>query len=564
MKLKTLICTSTVLLTFSVQAASPVPTRGKHGMVVSTSELASRVGVDVLKKGGNAVDASVAVGLALAVTWPSGGNIGGGGFMLIRKSNGKSEVIDYRERAPLAATRNMYLDSQGNVVPELSTVGYKAIAVPGTVAGFALAHSRYGKLKWADVVEPARQLADKGFIANYHFANSIAQVEKLLAQFPESKRIFLKNGKGPVAEGELFRQPDLAATLSRIKTHGAKDFYEGETARRLIADIKSGGGVITSEDLKQYKPTLREPIVTRYRNYEILTMPPPSSGGAVLAQMLGILEVKKQYEFSFASADSLHLLVETMKRSFADRAEHMGDADFVSVPLKWLTSQVYISQRAESISSKKATPSQDIFFGEPPRGESEETTHYAVADAEGNVVSNTYTLNGSFGNGVVAKGTGVLLNNEMDDFTSKPGVPNMYGLMQNEKNAITPKKRPLSSMTPTVIVKNGKFFMAVGSPGGPTIINTVLQVTLNVLDHGMTIQEAIDAPRFHHQWMPDKVRWEKFGLPNETKFALAARGHVFDEKPSQLGDAQGIVWDEDAKLYLGASDPRLGGRPAGY
>lgn len=545
-------------------AASPVPLHARNGVVASTSELASKVGVEVLKKGGNAIDAAAAVGLALAVTWPSGGNIGGGGFMLVHKGDGNSEVIDYRERAPLAATRDMYLDAQGNIVNELSTVGYKAVAVPGTIAGLALAQKRHGKLTWAQVVEPALKLARDGFVVNYHFAQSLKRVATLLERFPDSKKVFLRGGSRPYEEGEVIKQPELAATFARLKARGPREFYEGQTAKLIVADMKANGGLVSAEDLKQYEPAIRTPLRSKYRGYEFVTMPPPSSGGAVLINILNMLEPHRLSELGFHSADSLHLVFESMKRAFADRAEWMGDTDFVKVPLSGLLNPKYALERAKSIQMDKATPSSEIKFGEPTKYESPETTHYVVADKLGNVVSNTYTLNGSFGAGVMAKGTGVLLNNEMDDFTSKPGSPNMYGLLQNEKNAIAPKKRPLSSMTPTIVLKDGKLFFAVGSPGGPTIINTVLQTSLNIVDFGMNIQEAIDAPRFHHQWMPDVVKWEARGISKETKLELEKRGHVFDKNPGYIGDAQGILYDEKLGMFTAASDPRLGGKPAGY
>lgn len=549
---------------FGAFAASPEPAHGTKGLVASTSSDASKVGADIMKKGGNAIDAAVAVGLALAVTWPSGGNIGGGGFMLIRTAKGENVVIDYRERAPLAATRDMYLDAKGNIIPDASTVGYKAVGVPGTIAGLALAQKKYGRLKWADVVEPARKLAADGFVANYHFSTSVKKVADLLSKFEDSKKVFLRGGLKPYEEGEVVKQPELAKTFERLKKNGPREFYEGQTARMIVADMKANGGLITAQDLKEYEPTVRTALQGNYRGYDIITMPPPSSGGAVLLEMLNMLEPHKLSELGYNSADEVHLVVESMRRAFADRSELMGDTDFVKVPLAGLTSKKYALVRAKDIDLQKATPSSKVGPGKPEAYESPQTTHYSVVDAEGNVVSNTYTLNGSYGAGVIAKGTGVLLNNEMDDFTSKPGAPNMYGLIQNEKNAIEPKKRPLSSMTPTIVLKDGKFFLAIGSPGGPTIINTVLHVILNVIDFGMNIQEAIDAPRFHHQWMPDTIRWEKRGFSKETQMALEKRGHVFAEKPSFIGDAQGIMWDPERKLFLGASDPRLGGEAVGF
>jgi gamma-glutamyltranspeptidase/glutathione hydrolase len=532
-------------------------------MVASTSELASRIGVEIMKRGGNAIDAAVAVGLALAVTWPSAGNLGGGGFMMIRRATGATEIIDYRERAPLAAHRDMYLDEKGNVVEDLSTVGYKAVGVPGTVAGLSLALKRHGKMGWADVIEPARLLAAEGFVLNYHTARSLRGSANLLAKFPDSKRIFLRDGRY-YEEGERLVQPELAATLARLKLQGPREFYEGRTARMIVSDMKASGGIVTERDLKEYEPTVRQPLKGTYRGYEILTMPPPSSGGAVLLEMLNMLENFKLGDMQAGSSEFLHLLIEVQRRAFADRAEYMGDADFVKVPVEGLTSKKYASELVRTINSERATPSSEIKAGNPTAYEPVNTTHYTVVDSEGNVVSNTYTLNNSYGSGVTARGTGVLLNNEMDDFTSKPGVPNAYGLLQGEANAIAPRKRPLSAMTPTIVLQDGKLFFAVGSPGGPTIINTVLQVLVNVIDFKMNLQQAIDYPRVHHQWMPDNVRWEPYGLNQDTRAALLKRGHTFAERPGYMGDAEGIMIEPETGMRLGASDPRLGGVPVGY
>ena len=516
-----------------------------------------------MRQGGNAIDAAVAVGLALAVTWPSAGNLGGGGFMMIRRANGEVEVVDYRERAPLAATRDMYLDKDGNVIKDASTVGYKAAGVPGTIAGLSLALERHGKLKWADVIEPARRLAADGFTLNYHTARSLGLAEKLLSRFDESKRIFLRNG-ALYKEGERFIQPDLAATLDRIKTQGAREFYEGNTAKMIVDDMKANGGLITARDLKEYEPTIRKPLKSVYRGYEIVTMPPPSSGGVALIEMLNVLEQFNIGELTPGSSDSAHLIVEAQRRAFADRAEFLGDTDFVKVPVQGLISKKYALELAKGIDLEHATPSEKIKAGKPSGYESTETTHFSVIDEEGNVVTNTYTLNGGYGCGATARGTGVLLNNEMDDFTSKPGVPNAYGLLQSENNAIAPRKRPLSAMTPTIVLKDGQVVFAIGSPGGPTIINTVLQVVVNVIDFGMNIQQAIDFPRLHHQWMPDRIQWEPYGLNKDTRAALEKRGQVFADKAGYIGDAQGVMIEAKTGMRLGASDPRLGGVPVGY
>lgn len=545
------------------RGASREPARARHGMVASTSEIASRVGVETMQRGGNAIDAAVAVGLALAVTWPSAGNIGGGGFMMIRRATGDTEIIDYRERAPLAASRDMYLDKDGNVIKGASTIGYRAVGVPGSVAGFSLALERHGKLKWADVIEPARKLAAEGFTVNYHLARGLQNAEKFLSQFPDSKRIFLREGKF-YEEGERLVQPELGATLARLKEKGPREFYEGKTAEMIVTDMKASGGLITAKDLKEYEPTIRKPLKGTYRGYEIVTMPPPSSGGTALLEMLNILEHYNLAEFGPGSSDAIHLLVESQRRAFADRAEFMGDADFVKVPVDGLISKKYAADLARTIDPNHATPSAKIRAGAPAGYESTQTTHFTVIDEEGNVVTNTYTLNSGYGSGAIARGTGILLNNEMDDFTSKPGVPNAYGLLQSENNAIAPRKRPLSAMTPTIVLKDGKVWFAIGSPGGPTIINTVLQVIVNVIDFGMNIQQAIDAPRFHHQWMPDRIQFEPLGINRDTRAALEKKGHVFAERPGNMGDAEGVMIDMKTGMRLGASDPRSGGVPVGY
>ena len=560
----------TLLVGLPSQAAWQEPVRAPHAMVASTSEIASRVGADIMKRGGNAVDAAVAVGFALAVTWPSAGNLGGGGFLLVRKADGTVEALDYRERAPRAATRDMYLDASGNVVPKLSTDGYKAVGVPGTVAGLALAHKRHGKLKWEELVEPARKLAAEGFVVNYHLARSLSYpstIEKL-GQSPESRRIYQRDGRY-YEMGETIVQPELASVLARIKK-SPRDFYEGETARLIVADVKAHGGILTAEDLRTYQATIRKPLQTTYRGYDIITMPPPSSGGIALMEMLNMLEPMELKPLGWHSSAYVHTVVEVMRRAFADRAAFLGDTDFVKVPVTGLTSRAYAKERARTITGK-ATPSQDVMDATPAAYESPETTHYSIVDAEGNVVSNTYTLNDGYGAGVTVKGAGFLLNNEMDDFTSKVGVANDYGLIQGEANAIQPNKRPLSSMTPTIVLKDGKPFLVIGSPGGPTIINTVLQVILNVVDFGMNVQEAVSAPRFHHQWLPDHIFWERHDLNADTRAALEARGHKFRELPgmvrngpSDIGDAQGILIDPKTGMRMGASDPRNGGVPVGW
>jgi len=552
-----------LFLSTSLYAAAPEPLRARHGMVTSTSPIASRIGVDIMRRGGNAVDAAVAVALALAVTWPSAGYIGGGGFMLVRKADGTAEAIDYRERAPLASTRDMYLDASGDVIKGASTEGYKAVGVPGTIAGLVLAHKRYGSLKWAELVEPARKLAAEGFRISYYLARSLRNKTTIqkLQPFAESRRVFQRDGKF-YEMGDLFVQPDLAATLTRIKADPS-DFYTGETAKRIVADMRAHGGLVTMNDLKTYTPAIRKPLRTTYRGNEIITMPTPSSGGVALIEMLNMLEPMDLKSMGWHSSKYTHTIVEVMRRAFADRAQYLGDTDFVKVPVNGLISRKYAEERAKTIDPTRATSSKELAAGDPAPYESFETTHFTIVDDAGNVVTNTYTLNDLFGSGVTAKGTGVLLNDEMDDFTSKPGVPNIYQLIQGEANAIQSRKRPLSSMTPTIVTRDGKVVLAIGSPGGPTIINTVLQVLLNVLDFDMDVQQAISAPRFHHQWLPDEIFWEPYEFNQDTREALEKMGYQFREKPASLGDAQGIQIDSSG-MRLGASDPRLGGSPAGY
>jgi len=535
-------------------------------MVASVDAIASRTGAEVMKRGGNAVDAAVAVALVLAVTWPEAGNLGGGGFMLIRKADGTTEAIDYREIAPLAATRDMYLDASGNIIKDASLVGYKAVGVPGTVAGLKLAHERHGKLPWRDLVEPARKLAASGFVVSEYLARSLRgkQATERMKQFPESWRIFQRDGK-PYETGETFIQPELAQTLARIQKD-ASDFYRGETARRIVA-----GGVLTAEDLRQYKPALRTPLRGTYRGHEIITMPPPSSGGVALIEMLNMLEPYDLKSMGWHSSQQVHAMVEVMRRAYADRAQFLGDTDFVKVPVAGLTSRKYADERRKDIDPARATESKSVAGGDPMPYESPETTHFTVVDGDGTVVANTYTLNESYGAAVTVPGLGFLLNDEMDDFTSKPGVPNAYGLIQGEANAIAPRKKPLSSMTPTIVLRDGKLWFATGSPGGSTIINTVLQVVVNVVDYGMNLQQAVDAPRFHHQWLADKIAYESFELSRDTWDALEKMGHVMAERPGAppaytgggIGDAHSIMIDADG-TRLGAADPRRGGAAVGW
>jgi gamma-glutamyltranspeptidase/glutathione hydrolase len=563
--MKRVIAIILLLSTTTALAALRDPVVARHGMVAATSGIASQVGVDIMKKGGNAVDAAVAVALAMAVTWPAAGNLGGGGFMLIRRADGTSEAIDYRERAPLAASRDMYLDASGNVIKGASTDGYKAIGVPGTVAGLMLVHKRHGKLKWSELVEPARKLAAEGFIVTpfldgvFHDKDTL----KKLNPWPESRRIFLRNGRS-YTMGERFKQPELAATLARIQAN-PRDFYEGVTAKRIVADMRAHGGLITMKDLREYEPTIRKPLHGSYRGHDFIVMPPPSSGGIAMIEMLRMLEKYDVASTGWQSARYLHLLTEVMRRAFADRAEFLGDPDFVKLPVSALTSPGFAEERRKTIDLEHASKSSNIRAGDPAPFEKPDTTHFSVVDGEGNMVSNTYTLNDWFGSGVTAKGTGVLLNDEMDDFTARPGVPNDYQLIQSEKNAIAPRKRPLSSMTPMIMLQDGKPWLAVGAAGGPRIISTVLEIVLAVVDFHVSLQEALDAGRIHHQWMPDEVYWEPNGTNPDSRAALEKMGHKFREKPlDHISDANAVMIDPKSGLRQGGADSRRSGVAVGW
>jgi gamma-glutamyltranspeptidase/glutathione hydrolase len=549
-------------------AASRAPVRARHGMVASASVLASTVGRDVMKQGGNAVDAAIAVAFALAVTYPAAGNLGGGGFMMIRMRDGRTTAIDYREMAPAAATHDIYLDEHGNLKKGEggSLIGYRAAGVPGTVAGMELALKKYGsgKLTWAQLIEPSRKLAAEGFALPYSLARTMRNDADELGLYPEAKKIYLNGGRF-WNEGDVWRQPELAATFARLQRFGAREFYEGQTARLVAADMKAHGGLITLEDMKNYVAKEREPLHGTYRGFEVISMPPPSSGGAVLIEMLNMLEGFDLRHMGASSSERYHVETEAMRRAFADRAEYMGDSDFVNVPVAGLIDKAYAERLRRGIKMERASTSAEVKAGQPTGAEDEETTHFTVVDADGNCVSNTYTLNDLFGSKVVIKGTGVLMNDEMDDFAAKPGVPNMFGLIQGERNSVAPHKRPLSAMTPTFVLrKDGSLWFAVGSPGGPTIINTVLQVITNVVDFDMNIQQAIDAPRIHHQWLPDEIIYEPYGMSADTFRALEERGHKITDRPRYIGDAQGIMIEEKTGVRLGASDPRGGGEPVGY
>jgi len=545
-----------IALSLPVWAAQPV--RGRKGMVVTREPRATEAGLKILESGGNAVDAAVAVGFALAVTHPSAGNIGGGGFMLIRLADGRTTFLDFRERAPQAASRNMYLDASGKATQD-SVIGYRASGVPGSVAGFEYAAKKYGRKPWAGLVHPAVELASKGVTLSWSEANQMENAARGLESFPESKRIFL-NGGNYYRMGDRFVQADLGRTLERIEKQGARDFYRGETARLLAKDMKEHGGLITEADLAAYKVIERAPLTGKYRGYDIITSPPPSSGGVGILQMLGVLEGTGYEKGGAGSAQAVHYMAEAMRRYFADRAEHLGDPDFVKVPLATLLDPAYISKLRASIDPEQATPSSAIHAAIVSDRESNQTTHYTIADGEGNLALVTFTLNGSYGSKVTATGLGFLLNNEMDDFAADLGKPNMFGLVQGEKNAIQARKTPVSSMAPTIVLKDGKPYLALGSPGGPTILNTVLEVMVNVLDFGMNVQDAVNWPRFHHQWLPDTLSIER-GYSPDTIALLEKHGYKVRKANSQ-GECAAIMMENG--WLMGAADPRTEGTAAGY
>ena len=546
-----------------LRGASHEPVRARHGMVGSTDEFASRAGLHILQHGGNAIDAAVAVGFALAVTHPAAGNLGGGGFMVIRMADGRETTIDYREVAPAGALRDMFLDSAGEPVSDRSRVGPLASGVPGSVAGMALAHRRYGRLPLAVVMAPAIALARDGFDVSWALADSLKSAQSLLARFPASARAFQRADATMPGPGDRLVQPDLATTLTLIAEQGPDAFYKGAIADLIAAEMARSGGLITKADLAAYTPRERPPIIGTYRGYRVISMPPPSSGGIALVQLLNILESFPLADYGHNSSRAIHLVAEAARRVYADRSEWLGDPDFFKVPVTGLLSRRYADTLRSGISETRATPSQEVKPGQPRDFEQSDTTHYSVVDAEGNAVATTTTLNGSYGSGQIVAGAGFLLNNEMDDFSAKPGTPNMFGLIGGEANAVGPGKRMLSSMTPTILVKDGKTRLVVGSPGGSRIITTVLQVVLNVLDFKMNVQEAVDAPRFHHQWLPDAIRLERQGFPADVVTALEAMGHT-TEVGDDMGDVHAIMIDEATGLRLGASDPRLDGRTLGY
>lgn len=544
------------------EMATAQPIYAKHGMVSSQEALASQIGVEILKKGGNAVDAAVAVAYALAVTLPRAGNIGGGGFMLVHLAEqNKTIAIDYRETAPAKAHKDIFLDEQGNAVDKLSREHGLAVGVPGTVMGMELALKQYGTMKMAQVIKPAIKLAKDGIVVTSDLSNSLAGLKSRITQWPSSAAIFYHADGSNYQVNELLKQPELAQSLSLIAQKGSKGFYQGETAKKIVSAVQNAGGIMSLTDLANYKVIEREPVRGNYRGYEVVSMPPPSSGGIHIIEMLNVLEQFPIDKLGHNTANTLHLMAETMKYAYADRSEYLGDPDFVNVPVKQLTSKKYAKEIASKIAINKTTPSSEIKPGKLAPYESDQTTHFSVIDKWGNAVANTYTLNFSYGSGLVAKGTGILLNNEMDDFSVKPGTPNGYGLIGGEANAVQGNKRPLSSMSPTMVMKDGKPFIVTGSPGGSRIINITLQMIMNVIDHNLNIAEATAAARMHHQWLPDFI-WVEHTLNRDTISLLEAKGHKVKVQES-IGSTQSIMMTEQG--LFGASDPRRAGSAAiGY
>jgi gamma-glutamyltranspeptidase/glutathione hydrolase len=538
------------------------PVVARNGMVASQEALASQVGLDILKQGGNAVDAAVAVGFALAVTLPQAGNLGGGGFMLVHHAARKqTEALDFRETAPSAARRDLYLNEKGEVDEDRIRYSHQAAGTPGTVAGLALAHQRHGRLSWKQLVEPAIRLAERGIPVSPELAQSLQEARQRMTPWPASMKVFFKADGAPYQPGERLVQSDLATSLGLIAEQGAQAFYEGAIAQKLVADMQAHRGLIHLDDLKNYRAVVRNPVQGRYRDYDIISMPPPSSGGAHLIQMLNILETWPMGESGPESAVTIHRMAEAMKLAYADRSAYLGDPDFVKIPLAGLTSKAYAKALAAQIDPHRARPATEIKPGQPQPYESGQTTHYSIVDRDGNAVAVTYTLNFPYGSGIVATGTGILLNNEMDDFAAKPGVPNAYGLIGGEANAVGPGKRPLSSMTPTLVFKDGQVVLVTGSPGGSRIITTVLQIVLNVIDHRMNIAEATIAPRIHHQWWPDELRVEE-GFSPDTVRLLEGLGHRVVVQDA-MGNTQSIVRTPEG--LFGCSDTRrAGGLTAGY
>jgi len=542
---------------------SKTPERAKHGMVVSSHKLASEAGVQILQDGGNAIDAAVATGLALAVVHPAAGNIGGGGFMIVHTKDGKVTAFDFREKAPLAAHERMYLDSAGNTIEDLNHEGYLSVGVPGTVAGFELAWKRFGTQSWDDLVEPALDLADDGFPLSWSMIDDFTYLKDDFKKYPSSAKVFFKEDTILYEHGEVWEQPELYKTLKRIQRYGRDGFYKGETARLIAADMKKNGGLMTEADLAAYEANERTPIHGTYRGYNVYSMSPPSSGGTALVEMLNILEGFDLASYGHNSATYLHLLSESMRRAYADRARHLGDPDFnLNLPIEKLTSKEYASSLRKSISLEKKSVSDPVTFNDAY--ESEETTHYSVVDAEGNAVVVTYTIEYWYGSRIVADGLGFLYNNEMGDFNPQPGLTDTTGEIGTSPNLVAPGKRMLSSMTPTIVARDGKAFFLIGSPGGRTIMNTVLQCILNVIDFKMDVSQAVTASRMHHQWLPDVLRIEGYGTTLDSKRILETMGHRVRMGGKQ-GSAMGIIVDPQTGMRFGGVDPRAGdGGAAGY
>ncbi len=536
---------------------------GKNGVVTSRSEIASQVGIDILKQGGNAIDAAVATGFALAVTYPSAGNVGGGGFAVVHLANGKVVTLDSRERAPAAAHRDMYLDEDRNIIRGLSTRTRKATGVPGSVDGLLLLLNTYGTMDRHQVLAPAIELAEKGFPLDVDLASQFSRVLSSMGDYPGSLAKFSKDGKAYDA-GDIWKQPDLAKTLRAIDEHGRDGFYSGDVAKKIVAEMNRGAGIITEKDLQDYKSVWREPVQGTYRGYEVWSMAPPSSG-ALIVQMLNFLEPYDIKKMGWGSAETIHLMVEAERRAYADRAQHLGDPDFYNVPLAMLTSKEYAKTRFQDFDPNKASLSTEIGAGSLPE-ESPQTTHFSVMDGKGNAVALTTTLNSSYGNKIVAEGTGILLNNEMDDFSSKENEANQFGLLGKSANAIEPGKRMLSSMSPTIVTKNDKPFLVTGSPGGSTIITTVFQVIINAIDHDMNVADAVAAPRFHHQWMPDAILHGPSAISSDAKEALEKMGHIGINGRFRggIGDANSIMYDAENKVISGTKDPRNEGGAIAY
>lgn len=558
-----LVLVSSQVFSCKIFAASPEATHGRNGMVTSRSALASAAGIEIMRNGGNAVDGAVATAFALAVTYPSAGNIGGGGFAVVRLTDGKVVTLDHRETAPISAHRDMYLDEDGNVIEGLSTRSHKATGTPGSVDGLLVLLEKYGTLSRQEVMAPAIRLAKEGFPLTWPMVAQFSRVLKRMEKYPASTAKFSHKGS-PYQPGDIWQQPDLGKTLERISDHGRDGFYKGPVAEMIAREMQSGGGDITLQDLADYKSVWRDSVKGTYRGYEIWGMGPPSSGGVLVAQILNILEPYDLKAMGWGSSESVHIMVEAERRAYADRAEHLGDPDYYDVPVKMLIDKAYAKVRFSDFDPEKATRSDQVGSGSWPQ-ESMETTHFSVMDASGMMVALTTTLNSSYGNKIVVPGAGFLLNNEMDDFSVKANTPNQFDVIGREANAIAPGKRMLSSMSPTIVTKNGEPFMIVGSPGGSTIITTTLQVIVNVIDHGMNIEDAVSLPRFHHQWQPDSIYYDKFGLSPDTIKRLESMQHINIRAARYgrgIGDANSILYKDG--IIHGIKDPRGEGAAIGF